>query len=281
MNNPYINLVETAGKVAVYEITHPKFQAQISQFGGHLISYAPSGADDILWMSETAVLDGTKAIRGGVPICWPWFGPASGEFEGEPQHGYIRSLPWQLENVEGNDSELKVRLSPNMPETLSTKLGLSVSIEFVFTQELNIHLTTTNTSDTVKSLSQAIHTYFKVSDIHSTELLGLKGVDYLDKLKGTKETQQTPLKISASEDRVYLTKNNNFEIKDQNRSINIIGLGHDSVVVWNPWQELAKNMADFNDEGYLTMICVEMANTQGLTLEPGQSHQLTQIISLK
>lgn len=278
MNNPYIKLISTPNKVDVLQVTHPKFTAQISRFGGHLLSYATKQQDNYLWLSNTAVLDGSKAIRGGVPICWPWFGPAQGEFSGEPQHGYIRNVNWQLQTIEGDDTELTLELAPELSDELKEKLGLSARIRFHFKDDLTITLSTTNECEQPRPLSQAIHSYFYVRDINNTKLMGLENSQYIDKLTNTTETQHGAVQISGSVDRVYLSNAPKLMLDDESRKIIISGSGHDSVVVWNPWRELAANMADFDDNGYQTMICVEMANTQGLTLAPGKTYHLSQTI---
>jgi glucose-6-phosphate 1-epimerase len=278
MNNPYINLVTTPDKVDIFNIVHPKFRAQVSRFGGHLLSFQPTGDSEWLWMSASAILNGTKPIRGGVPICWPWFGPATGEFEGEPQHGYIRNVNWVVEVVEGDDQALTLRLKPELPEQIRLKLGLDVYVEFNFSDALRINLVTTNISDVERPLSQAIHSYCRVDNVTDVSLLGLDGVLYSDKLTGQDITQAGTLAIDQSIDRVYKTKTQDLIINNKGAHLSVIGKGHDSIVVWNPWQDIAANMADFDNEGYQTMVCVEMANTQGLMLQPGKRHALKQII---
>lgn len=278
MNNPYIKLVKKTDASDIFQLVHPRFTAQISKFGGHLLTFKPTNQDDWLWLSSTAKLDGTKPIRGGVPLCWPWFGPATGEFAGEPQHGYIRSLDWELLLVEGDDKTLTVRLSPNLPSELSEKLGLEVYVEYKFSSKLKISLVTTNVSDKPLKLSQAIHTYFRVDNIQNTEITDLEECHYEDKLTKESNQQVSTIKIDQSVDRVYVTDQSDLSCKTNSTIRLISGAGHDSIVVWNPWKDLAKGMPDFDDDGYLNMVCIEMANTQGLILAPGKTHKLKQNI---
>lgn len=278
MNNPYINLVSNQHDIELFDIIHPKFRAQISRFGGHLLSFIPTNDSDWLWLSSTAQMDGTKPIRGGVPLCWPWFGPAPQDFSGEPQHGYIRSVHWQLDLIEGNDADLTIKLKPENATELEAKLGLSVCIEFNFSESLRINLVTQNVSDKEVPLSQAIHTYFRVKNIDDLLIKGLDSTEYADKLTGKTQIQDGAVDITEAVDRVYQTNTQNLTFHNGACELNVIGKNHDSIVVWNPWQEKAKDMADFDDDGYQTMICIEMANTQGLKLAPGKRHTLKQII---
>ncbi|MBU2882183.1 D-hexose-6-phosphate mutarotase [Psychrosphaera sp. B3R10] len=278
MNNPYIKLVKNKDASDIFDLVHPRFTAQISKFGGHLLAFKPTNQEQWLWLSTSAKLDGSKPIRGGVPLCWPWFGPATGEFEGEPQHGYIRSLDWELILVEGDDKALTVRLSPIMPSELKERLGLDVFVEYKFSNKLKISLVTTNVSETPRPLSQAIHTYFRVDDIHNTEIIGLDNCQFVDKLTKESKQQVSDIKIDQSVDRVYVTDQPDLSCKTNTTTRLISGAGHDSIVVWNPWKELAKDIPDFDDNGYLNMVCIEMANTQGFILAPGKTHKLKQNI---
>jgi glucose-6-phosphate 1-epimerase len=282
MNNQFVSK-ESLNSCVYYKIEHPKFAATISEFGGQLLSFTPkdnqSEPQDLLWLSESSPLDGSKPIRGGVPLCWPWFGPAQGDFVGEPQHGYIRSVPWSLINVAESDTSVEMIMQPNLTKELSQSLGLDVQVRYVFADTVSIELTTTNTSTEAKPLSQAIHTYFALDNVNDHKVLGLNQIRYLDNLDNAAEViQDGDVVITEHTDRVYLTAQDKVTLLNGNKNMDILGQGHDSIVVWNPWQENAKNMVDFDDQGYSNMICIEMANTQGLVLQPQQVHKLVQLI---
>lgn len=263
-----------------YLITHPKFSAKISKFGGQLLSFVPKGQEDILWLSDSAILNGSKPIRGGAPLCWPWFGPAAGEFEGEPQHGYIRNLPWQITSYQNNEACIEVVLSPIMPSALSAKLGLSVYVTYQFGDGVEIELTTKNISNHAKTIGCAIHTYFHVDNIKKASISELDGCNYADKVLGKELIQDGMVKITSETDRVYFYEQPKLSISTPSRTINIKHEGHDSVIVWNPWHETANNMADFDNDGYLSMLCVEAGLTKGVSLKPEQEITLKQQFSL-
>ena len=271
---------------SLIHIEHPIFNAVISPFGGQVLSFTPknnsetSANHDLLWLSNQAMLSGEKAIRGGIPLCWPWFGPATGKNIGKPQHGYIRNLMWDICSYAENDSEISIGFKPQLSPELITEIGLMVEVHYQFSDKLNITLTTTNITNTEQPLSQAIHSYFNIDDIRQCDILGLQSLPYLDQLTGTEAVEKNEiLNIGQCVDRIYKTPNSEVQLTTANKRILIQGTGFDSIVVWNPWQEKALAMSDFDDLGYQNMLCIEMANTQGLTLAPKQSHQLVQTIS--
>lgn len=279
MQHPQITS-QFIGDNLIYHIKHNKFEAKISRFGGHVLSFIPNGQSDVLWMSNSAVLDGSVAIRGGIPLCWPWFGAASGENAREPQHGYARILPWQFELESFDEQSVRLTATPIDTENKLAKFNLKLKLILVLDSHLNIQLQTTNISEKPVELSQAIHTYFDVNEIEPTQLFGLEGTDYLDKLQDNQQTQSGAISITEETDRVYLTNTPEVKLDSANHGVNIGGSGHDSMVVWNPWINKAKAMKDFDDLGYKHMICVEMANTQGLTVSAGDTVTLSQQISV-
>jgi len=278
MKSNYIS-ESCVGNNTIWHIQHPKFQAKVSKYGAHVLSFIPTGKSDLLWLSQSAVLDGTKAIRGGIPICWPWFGPANGVYQGEPQHGYARIINWDIKSVEESVDSLKIRLVPIIPDEIKPNVKFSAEIVLVFADSLDIQVISKNQSEETQILSQAIHTYLSVDNISTTYLSGLESTDYIDKLTTEVNRQIGDVVVGSHTDRVYITEEENFVVVDGHRKVLISANNHDSIVVWNPWHENAQAMLDFDDEGYLNMLCVEAANTQRLLVAPGQSHTLTQRIN--
>lgn len=289
MEHQYISTTTLDSSVC-YDIDHPCFTARISQFGGQLLSYIPKGKNEIIWLSNKAKLDGSKPIRGGAPICWPWFGPAKNEHKDEPQHGYVRNLNWNITHTTVNQQSMDIILSPQIPNALKHKISLTVELKITFSFETStpvgssnacsIELTTINSTDKPQGLSQAIHTYFSIESISNCRITGLNDVNYIDKLDNqVVKNQQGDILITEHTDRIYITDLSSVDLQSQNMAVQISGKGHDSIVIWNPWVDNAKAMPDFDDEGYKHMICVEMANTQNLTLQPGQTHSLVQSIT--
>ncbi len=295
-----------------YLINHPLFTANISELGGQLTSFVDKNNDQWIWLSDSAVRDGSKAIRGGVPLCWPWFGPYKGASMPQlsmpqpslPQHGYARLAPWKLITIDENEEQVSVRfqadfsnldISPeqHLETGIQALLSCTLFIEYQFSDSLVINLHTENSSNIAIKMTQAIHTYFNLPTVSELAVQGLCNVEYYDQLLSQNFVSDTPLDIDRALDRIYNKgssgKHKNIDTDDNqvkivNKQSNealftISGNNHDSVVIWNPWQEGAKGLADFEDRGYLNMLCVEMANTRPITLNPHSSYTLTQSIT--
>ena len=250
----------------------------VSLFGAHVLSYVPEGEKDLIMVSERSVYAPPKAIRGGVPVCWPWFGPAA-----QPMHGVARIQYWNLAAVrkesDGSDT-LVFELSISEPHRLD------VIFEVAFGAKLAMHLTTTNQGDTPFALGGALHTYFSVGEIEKVTISGLGGSTYCDRAGGGNIPGchcAGDFGFSAETDNIYASDAAVTIIDPvMARKILVEKSGSHSTVVWNPWIEKAKNMADFGDEEYHKMVCVEAANCGDdiIKLAPGMRHTLTQTCSL-
>lgn len=258
-------------------ICHPMFSAVISLFGGHLVSFIPTEKKETLWLAKQAIRDGSKAIRGGIPICWPWFGASPNWTDIDTQHGFVRNRQWLTTKILEDESEVAINLIPDDTDWPEYYQGINLALTFTFSTQVEIELTTVNNSNKELELSQAIHTYFATEDIDNTAILGLENTSYQDKLQNNKTVLQTgKVFINNETDRIYLTNQESVVLENGNNRMTIAGQGHDSIVIWNPWQQKAKDMSDFEDDGYISMICVEMANTRGLKLSSGQAYTLSQ-----
>lgn len=272
-----------ASNFPIIDINNKHAHARISLYGGQVLSYRPQGAaQDMLFLSEKALYQSGKAIRGGAPLCWPWFG-ADPEQQGRPAHGFARTSMWQLTQVNGDEQATQITLTLNdSPETLAIwphrfKLTLTISIG----KTLKIALSTHNPNPYSFAISQAIHSYFAVSDITKIQLIGLNGISYIDKSKtgANREQQQNDeLHISKEVDRIYTNAPNHVALEDNlwQRRIHIGSQNSQTTVVWNPWVEIAAVMTDLNDRDYQKFICVEVANVINdmRTLAPMDTHEL-------
>lgn len=250
----------------------------ISLHGGHVISFMPKQDHrPRLWLSENAILDAKKPIRGGIPICWPWFGAHSMD-ENCPSHGYVRTQQWHIIDCEDLSGKTVVRLQPQSCQgngfSGQAQLTLVISVGI----ELDVQLITDNIGHADFSYTAALHSYFKVKDIQHCELIGLTG-NYQDKLQNyALASTPVPYRFSGETDRVHLSAPHKLVLQQTIGNTDIVSCGHDSIVVWNPWADKAKTMLDMQDEGYRTMLCIETAVTQGQLITPGQSHTLQQTI---
>ena len=268
----YVRFQTGRSGIPLVEIRNNHASAAISLLGAHLLSWIPRGEKEVIWLSAAAKFEPGKSIRGGIPVCWPWFG-AHGSFTGNanpnfPAHGFVRTSNWDVictEPQAGNQHMWPA----------DTNLQLQVTIG----EKLEMELITHNNGSQPITIGQALHTYFRVGDISKVLVFGLEDTDYLDKLAGFKRKQQIgPLSISEEVDRIYLDTANECVIEDRSlkRNIVIIKCGSNSTVVWNPWRETASKMGDLGEDGYKTMLCVESCNaaTDVVTIAPGKGHHL-------
>lgn len=238
--------------------------AEIYLHGGHLTHFQKKGEAPLLFLSAASEFVPDKPIRGGVPLIFPWFGPR----EGFPSHGFARTTAWELRES-GLLDDGSVRLRLVLPGVEFHEVEYLVTVAETLTMELIVK--NTSARDTV--IETCLHTYFQISAIDVISITGLAGTSYLDTVANTMATETTPIRITSEVDRVYFDTAATVEIEDPGygRIIRIAKSGSDSTVVWNPWIEKSRRMADFGDDEYLQMICVESGNVgkNEITLPPG------------
>ncbi|WLD57731.1 D-hexose-6-phosphate mutarotase [Salinispirillum sp. LH 10-3-1] len=262
-------------------IKHSNVSARIAFTGAHIVHCQPSGEDDLLWMSPADPQQPGTALRGGVPICWPWFG---GDRLGAPAHGVARTADWQLDGVTVEHQKVRVNMSIP-PESLTQLLpeeAWAVSVEFVLGHSLTINLTTRNIGSEPQLLSQALHTYLPVSDLASAEIHGLTSVRYLDKLTGEDRAGETQaLTINGEVDRVYYQYAGPVKLRCNGMKDRVITRnGCSALVVWNPGADKGATLSQFPTDGHQHMLCIEAANAgpDKRLLAPWESHTLSTTI---
>jgi D-hexose-6-phosphate mutarotase len=279
---------ETIGDLKLLRIENEFAKcALFPEHGGHVAEFAPTGEQDILWLSEKSCFETGKPIRGGIPICWPWFGAHPTDSE-KASHGFARIAKWTLDAVEELESgETAVVMSLTDDETTLKNWPHPFKLvhRVVIGKSLKLELTTTNTGTAPFEISQALHTYFNVADIAKIAVSGLDGVEYVDTIDGNAtKIQNGPVTFSSEVDRVYLDTTAECLIGDpnMNREIRVSKKGSASTVVWNPWIAKAAKMADFGDDEYKGMVCVETTNAwaDARTIAPGESHTISAEIAL-
>ena len=265
------------------EINNARAHATVSTYSGQLLSYRPKDRqEDLLFVSDKAYYEAGKAIKGGIPVCWPWFGPDP-ENRGRPAHGFVRNRQWQVSGSESlADGSTKIILSITDSEATRALWPhpFRLDIEITVGDTLRVELVTHNTGDDSITISQALHSYFRVGDITSVSVLGLDGINYIDKANDSaRKTQAGPLTISSEVDRIYTDTSGDLTIDDASleRKISIASSGCSTAVVWNPWVEIAASMADLGDDDYLQMLCVETANAgpETVTITAGDCYRLS------
>ena len=264
------------------EINNARAHATISTYSGQVLSYRPkSQKNDLLFVSDKAYYEDGKAIKGGIPVCWPWFG-ADPDDLGRPAHGFVRNRQWEVtgsESLANGSTKVVMGMVDNDETREIWPHRFKLSIEITVGDSLKVALLTHNSSDESVTISQALHTYFYVGDISKVQVLGLDGIDYLDKVDGFSEKNQSgPVTINGEVDRIYKGVTGELVIDDESlgRKIRIASRGCSTAVVWNPWSEIAASMGDLNDDDYRNMICVETANAgpETVTITAGSEYRL-------
>lgn len=263
------------------EIDTPLCEARIFMQGAQIDRFTPKGKPPLLWVSSADDYQPGHGIRGGIPVCWPWFGMSN--HPEWPQHGFARTRIWTLDSVQlRNDiAELKFSLSINDEDRISWPHDTKVELLFTLSDTLSVSLINTNLSDETVSLTQALHTYFPIGDIHQLKATGFSGAHYIEFGKGPYAQATDEVIFNQETDRVYNALGSQQQLHTPQGVINVCRRNSQSAVLWNPWIDKSKQLARFNHDDYLTMVCLEAANVleDNVTLAPYGSHTLTTEIS--
>lgn len=271
--------------IPIVEVCNAQASAKVSLQGAQVLSWQPKNSagqlDEVIWLSNEATFAPGKSVRGGIPICWPWFG--THEFNAQfPTHGFARVTLWQIFSTEALDdgrTRISFILEPDASNENMWPAQTSVLFQLTIGAKLEMELVTHNKSEQAITISQALHTYFKVGDVSQVALHGLSDIEYLDKLDDFKrKIQKGPITVNEEVDRIYLNTATDCVIEDKilKRNIVIIKCGSHSTVVWNPWAESAAKMGDLGTDGYKQMLCVESSNADedAVIIAPGMDHHL-------
>lgn len=277
----HIQFKEIADGMIVAEISNQHANSNITLQGAHIATWQPRGQEPVIWLSPLAKFAQGKSIRGGVPICWPWFGPHAMESK-LPGHGYARTVLWDvLETKALSDGSTFLRFG--LIESEATRAQWphpsSAQLEVTVGKTLSVALITHNNGKESFVLGEALHTYFQISDVAQMTIRGLENCEYIDKVGETaRRKQDGGIVIESEVDRVYVNTEADCVIEDKGlkRAIRIAKQGSCSTVVWNPWTEKANKMGDFGENGFRGMVCVESANAFDnlVTVQPGETHRL-------
>ena len=267
----------------VANLTSGESTAIVALHGAHVLSWMPAaGEPDVLWCSPRSRLGTAKPVRGGIPVCWPWFGPHPDASLALPAHGLVRAVPWTVESVEVTAVAVSVTLAIRLDADQQAAVGGNVSAQVRITVgcNLSVELITTNQGHNSVTLTEALHTYFAVGDIEMVSISGLDGRTYLDQLSGREEMQSGPVTIDQETDRIYWDTRAPLLIEDRaaGRSIEVMAEGSASTVIWNPWLDKAVRLGDMPREDYRVLLCTETANIgprNAVTVAPGGVHRMT------
>jgi glucose-6-phosphate 1-epimerase len=279
-----VTLVDGAGGLPLLRVSTPIASGELYLHGAHISGWTPEGEDPVVWMSKASVFAPAEPIRGGVPICFPWFG--GGRQGGiTPVHGYVRLADWSLVGAEdaGGAVTLTLRLTDadvaGLPGVQAWQRPFELTYAVTFGAELAIALTVRNSGDDEYSFEEALHTYFAVKDIRQVTVEGLDGAPLLERAPdtgGDLALQVGPVTFIRETDRVYASMAP-LAIMDPagRRVIRVVKEGSGTTVVWNPWSAKAAAMPDFGDDEWPNMVCVETANVLHHTVALGAANTHT------
>jgi len=275
-----VQVVAGKNNLPKIHITSPAAEADIYLHGAHITSWHPAGTAEVIFLSERSYWEEGRAIRGGIPVCFPWF-RAKADDPHAPAHGFARIATWQLVSITQEQDSIVVSLQIESddesrrwwPHEFHLLQRITVGVE------LRSELIVTNTGSAPFRFEEALHTYYNVGNAEQISVTGLDGVDFLDNTDSNREkVQRGDIVISRPLDNVYLNTPAAVELNDPSlqRRIHIKKENSLTTVVWNPWKEGAKAMADLGDDEWRQMACVEACNILGfaVTLAPGEKHTM-------
>ncbi|SDB80029.1 glucose-6-phosphate 1-epimerase [Raineyella antarctica] len=269
-----VTVTEGRGGLTALTVDTARCRAEVYLHGAHVTAWQPAGQSPVLWMSEASAFAADQPIRGGIPVCAPWFGTGR-DGDKAPAHGWFRVSPWQLTGAEDNDGT--VRLTLHLDGAAAGHPGIEADYVVGFGDELTLELTVTTAEDLV--LEEAFHTYLAVGDIEQVTVEGLDGCSYVDKAPGGSpdNTQSGDVTFTGETDRVYAHTGSARVVDPANgRAITLAKAGSGATVVWNPWTAKAAAMPDFGDDEWPGMVCLEAVNALAgaVELAAGGQHTL-------
>ncbi len=262
---------EMCDELVCCNIQNDVCSGRIFLHGAHVSQFQPTGKRPLLFTSEQAIFRDGTAIRGGIPICFPWFGSHATD-SSLPSHGLVRQKSWELKSVEVDSRK-------SILELATTTELFDVRYMAEFGEQLKVTLHVSNSSDKPQSFEAALHSYFQLSNVKDVLVTGLESVGYLDQLEPKEHPPSGhPIEFTEETDRIYQSTGNTITIIDEGlgREIVIEKSNSQSTVVWNPWIAKSSRMSDFDDDQWQNMCCIETANigSEAIKLEPGYAIEM-------
>jgi len=278
------SVVEGNGGLQKVCIASPQGVGEMYLHGAHITSWKPAGRDETLFLSSQSRWESGHAIRGGIPICFPWFGGKADDPKA-PAHGFVRTMPWQLESIAQTEDGITVSMSIESDEDTRRwwPAEFRLAYRVTFASDLKLELAVTNTGKKSLRFEEALHAYHRVGNILNTRVGGLHAVDYIDKTDlNRRKFQRGEIAINSETDRVYLNTKDAVELEDPvlRRRTRIAKENSYTTVVWNPWVQKAQSLSDFADDEWIQMICIETSNVSDFAVDlvPGQQHKMKALV---
>jgi glucose-6-phosphate 1-epimerase len=267
-------------------VNTPAATAEIYLHGAQLTSWRPAGAEEVIFLSQHSQWEAGRAIRGGIPVCFPWFRNKADDPKA-PAHGFVRTKAWQLDSVEMKGDVVVVSLSTASDEATRAwwPHDFHLTHRVIIGKELTQELVVSNTGNSSLRFEEALHTYYRVGSPEAIRVEGLDGVAYLDNTDGNREKQQQgDVVFTGQTDRAYIDTTHAVEIHDPllHRRIRLTKQNSRTTVVWNPWSTGAQTLKDLGDDEWRAMACVEASNIRDFAVDllPGQEHTMKTIINV-
>jgi glucose-6-phosphate 1-epimerase len=282
-----VQVIAGNGGLAKVIVTSPLANADIYLHGAQVTAWRPAGEGEVIFVSGQSKWEDGRAIRGGIPVCFPWF-RAKADDASAPAHGFVRTREWNLESAQVNgDGVVRVVCATGSDEASRRWWPHEFRLTHRITvgKTLRLELTVTNTGNTAFRFEEALHTYFRVGDVEQVEVRGLEGVSFLDNMDGNRQkVQNGSLRLSGPADNAYIDTRSAVEFSDPalGRTVRTGKENSSTTIVWNPWRQGAAKLVDLGDEEWRQMICVEASNILGgaISLDPGEEHTMQAEIGL-
>ena len=277
---PELHLAGDAG-LPLLLVENSQGRAVIALQGAHAIEFQPAGQREMLWLSPKCKLQPETPIRGGIPLCLPWFGPGP---DGKSAHGFVRTKPWALASAEiaaSGATRVVLELAGDASTCALWPHSFVFRMEFEVGETLTLRLSATNRSNQTASFAFAFHTYFAVPDVAKVRVTGLEDTTYIDKLdNGSRQRQTGAVTISDATDRIYLDVPAIQTIESGEGKI-AIQSDAACAVVWNAWNN-DRNIADMGEGNHVGHLCVERGEIadRALTIQPGETYRSWMTLSL-
>lgn len=252
--------------------------------GAQVVSWIPKGSGEALYVSPNSAWQEGRAIRGGVPISFPWFANKADD-PAAPAHGFVRTRSWQLESIQAENQGITVSMSTESTDETQKlwPFRFRINCRATFGQRLKVELIVFNAGSSPFVFEEALHAYFRVGDVEDASVRGLDGTEFLDKTdQYKKERQNGDLRLSSETDRVYLNTVHDVELRDPILKRRTILHKQNSLttVIWNPWAEKSRSMSDLGADGWKNFVCLETSNVDAFAakLEPGEKHGVAMVL---
>ena len=281
-----VEIVEGNSGLEKVVITSPACQGEMYLHGAHITSWKPAGEEEVLFLSTRSHWEDGRPIRGGIPVCFPWFAH-KGDDPGAPDHGFVRTKAWQLQSISQEQDAVIVSMSTE--SDADTKKWWPADFRMIlrasFGRDLSLELVVTNTGRTSLQFEEALHAYFQVGDVEMTRARIPDALRYIDKVDRHQiKTQLGDIVFGSETDRVYLHTLDEITVEDRllERRVRVQKENSSTTVLWNPWKEKASTLTDLGKDEWMRMVCVEPSNVSGsaVDLVPGQQHSMKMHVRL-